>query len=242
MMADGVGQSFCFLLPGQMCSSRGEEVQATIPSWKGGYRTQRGAKRRKLALSRTRELPLFLSLLQLSPHIRLFDDKQRTDTNLSLPISVADPTPLPSLLHHTLHTRLNLNPAEHPLLTTEPSWATPQSRQNMAELVFEQEGVPAWYVATQGVLSAFASGRGTALVVDVGHDLCSITPVYEGYVLRAGKLIFAASVLGESSQRTRREDWQEGSDRQEERKESCTEKQYGRGSWNEWWHKGKWER
>jgi actin-like protein 6B len=57
----------------------------------------------------------------------------------------------------------------------------------MAELVFEQEGVPAWYVATQGVLSAFASGRGTALVVDVGHDLCSITPVYEGYVLRAGE-------------------------------------------------------
>lgn len=114
--------------------------------------------------------------------------------DLMTPRIVSDPAPLPSLLHHTLHTRLSLNPSEHPLLSTEPAWATPASREKMAELVFEQEGCPAWYVACQGVLSAFAAGKGTALVVDVGHDLVSITPVYEGYVLRAGEFFSARAV------------------------------------------------
>lgn len=57
----------------------------------------------------------------------------------------------------------------------------------MAELVFEQEGVPAWYTACSGVLSAFASGKGTALVVDIGSEVMSVTPVCEGYVLRVGE-------------------------------------------------------
>jgi actin-like protein 6B len=56
----------------------------------------------------------------------------------------------------------------------------------MAELFFEQENVPAWYTACSGVLSAFASGKGTALVVDLGREGVVVTPVIEGYVLRSG--------------------------------------------------------
>ena len=94
---------------------------------------------------------------------------------------------VPQILNHVLHNRLKVNPHEHPLLTTEPAWNTAENREHMAELAFEQEGVPAWYTACSGVLSAFAAGKGTALVVDVGADMISVTPVYEGYVLRAGE-------------------------------------------------------
>ena len=37
------------------------------------------------------------------------------------------------------------------------------------------------------MLSAFASGKGTALVVDIGSEVMSVTPVCEGYVLRVGE-------------------------------------------------------
>lgn len=32
----------------------------------------------------------------------------------------------------------------------------------------------------------FAAGKGSALVVDVGHSIASITPVVDGFVLRKG--------------------------------------------------------
>jgi actin-related protein len=87
-----------------------------------------------------------------------------------------------------LHDRLSIDPREHPLLVTEPAWNTRAAREALTELAFEQEQVPAYYIACQSVLSAFAAGKGTALILDVGHDLASAVPVSEGYALRAGTM------------------------------------------------------
>lgn len=35
----------------------------------------------------------------------------------------------------------------------------------------------------------FAAGKGSALIVDVGDELTTVTPVYDGFVLRKGALI-----------------------------------------------------
>lgn len=32
----------------------------------------------------------------------------------------------------------------------------------------------------------FAAGKGSAVIVDVGHELMTVTPVYDGFVLRKG--------------------------------------------------------
>ena len=37
---------------------------------------------------------------------------------------------------------------------------------------------------------SFAAGKGSALVIDIGHDIASVTPVVDGFVLRKGKPIF----------------------------------------------------
>jgi len=53
----------------------------------------------------------------------------------------------------------------------------------MVEVMFEEFRVPAMYVAIQAVLSLYASGRTTGLVLDIGDGVCHTVPVYEGYAL-----------------------------------------------------------
>jgi len=52
--------------------------------------------------------------------------------------------------------------------------------------MFEEFQVPAFYIANTGVLNAFAAGKGSALVIDIGHSTASVTPVVDGFVLRKG--------------------------------------------------------
>lgn len=71
-----------------------------------------------------------------------------------------------------------------PVLLTEPNRHYRLFRTKMAELMFEQFQVEALYVAKKAVLSSFASGKWTALVVDAGALGTSITPVQDGYTLQ----------------------------------------------------------
>jgi actin-related protein 4 len=36
----------------------------------------------------------------------------------------------------------------------------------------------------------FASGKGSALILDVGEDVTSIVPIYDGFVMRKGKRFY----------------------------------------------------
>ncbi|CAN1241766.1 Actin-related protein 4, partial [Linum perenne] len=52
------------------------------------------------------------------------------------------------------------------------------------ELMFEKYNVPALFLAKNAVLTSFASGRATALVVDSGGGSTTVAPVHDGYVLQ----------------------------------------------------------
>jgi actin-related protein 4 len=91
-----------------------------------------------------------------------------------------------SLWHYSFTERLRANPAEHPLLVTEPAWNTQQNRQKCLEVCFEKFNVPAFYMAKQPVLASYAIGKHTALVVDLGAQMASVVPVSEGLVLKKG--------------------------------------------------------
>ncbi|KAI9730085.1 MAG: NuA4 histone acetyltransferase subunit [Cirrosporium novae-zelandiae] len=75
---------------------------------------------------------------------------------------------------------------ENPLLMTEPSWNTGKQREKAIEISMEQWGCPAFWLARDGVLAAFAGGRSTALVVDIGASGMTITPVHDGMVMKKG--------------------------------------------------------
>lgn len=98
---------------------------------------------------------------------------------------VRDTDAFQALSEHALDV-LSASPQEHPLLLTEPATNPKAVRAQMAEVAFEGLGTPAFYLANRTVLSAFASGRPTALVVDVGASQASAMPVVDGFVLRKG--------------------------------------------------------
>ncbi|XP_020579051.1 actin-related protein 4 [Phalaenopsis equestris] len=87
---------------------------------------------------------------------------------------------------HAFKERLLIDPKEHPMLIAEPTSNSLQQRERTAELMFENYKVPALFVAKNAVLTSFASGRATSLVVDSGGGSTTVAPVQDGYVLQKG--------------------------------------------------------
>merc|ERR1712072_1269246 len=54
-------------------------------------------------------------------------------------------------------------------------------REKMTQIMFETFNVRRFYVAIQAVLSLYASGRTTGVVVDCGDGVSHTVPIYEGY-------------------------------------------------------------
>ncbi|XP_010260462.1 PREDICTED: actin-related protein 4 [Nelumbo nucifera] len=96
---------------------------------------------------------------------------------------------------HAFRERLLIDPKEHPMLLAEPSSNSPQQRERTAELMFEKYKVPALFLAKNAVLTSFASGRATALVVDSGGGSTTVAPVHDGYVLQ--KAVATSPIGGE---------------------------------------------
>ena len=51
----------------------------------------------------------------------------------------------------------------------------------MAKIMFEEYEVPAMYIQIQAVLSLYAAGRTTGIVVDSGDGVTHTVPIFEGY-------------------------------------------------------------
>merc|ERR1719359_2842075 len=57
------------------------------------------------------------------------------------------------------------------------------NRERMTQIMFETFDVPNLYVSIQAVLSLYASGRTTGVVLDCGDGVFHTVPIYEGYSL-----------------------------------------------------------
>ncbi|ELR14501.1 actin subfamily protein [Acanthamoeba castellanii str. Neff] len=76
---------------------------------------------------------------------------------------------------------LCVDTTEHMLITAEAALAPKIHRERCCQLAFEEFGVAGYYVGTSAVLSLYAAGRTTGIVVDCGHHSTTLAPIYEGY-------------------------------------------------------------
>ncbi|KAG7910418.1 hypothetical protein KL907_001309 [Ogataea polymorpha] len=80
--------------------------------------------------------------------------------------------------------KLDIDPTQQPVLLTESTMSSYESKVNALKLFLEKHKFPAFYLVKQPTTVSFAHGRPNCLVVDVGHDLVTVTPIVDGLCLK----------------------------------------------------------
>jgi actin len=87
------------------------------------------------------------------------------------------------LWNYTFNEQLQIDPKTHNIMLTEAPQNPKKNREKMMEIMFEKFQTNASYVAIQGVLSLYASGRTTGLVLDIGDGVAHTIPIFDGYCI-----------------------------------------------------------
>ncbi|KAK7103797.1 actin-related protein 2 [Littorina saxatilis] len=79
--------------------------------------------------------------------------------------------------------RLNVDTQKARILLTEPPMNPMKNREKMVEVMFEKYKFDSVHIAIQAVLTLYAQGLLTGVVVDSGDGVTHICPVYDGFSL-----------------------------------------------------------
>ena len=82
---------------------------------------------------------------------------------------------------HTFHDRLGVDPRECKILLTDPPLNPTKNRQKMVSTMFETWGFEGVFIQVQAVLTLYAQGLLTGLVLDSGDGVTHVVPVLDGY-------------------------------------------------------------
>ncbi len=93
---------------------------------------------------------------------------------------------LEQLLDYSFAKIIKSDSESHPVLFSEAPWNQKPRREKLCEIMFEKYNVPAFFLVKNAVLSAFANGRSTGIVLDSGATHTTAIPIHDGYVLQQG--------------------------------------------------------
>mgnify|MGYP000159048796 FL=1 len=133
--------------------------------------------------------------------------QKRGVLHLKYPIAngiVSDWDDMEKVWHHTFYNELRIQPSEvQGVLVTEAPRNPKENRERMVRTMFETFEVKNTYVAIQAVMSLYANGRSTGLVVDSGDGVTHTVPVFEGFSIPHAieKMEIAGRVITEYAQK-----------------------------------------
>ena len=83
--------------------------------------------------------------------------------------------------NHILYEELRLEPKEHFVLLTESPLNPIRNREKMPEIMFETFCTPGLCVCSSAMLSLYATGRTTGLVIESGKEATHAVPIFKYY-------------------------------------------------------------
>ena len=89
---------------------------------------------------------------------------------------------------HIFVNELRAASEEHNVMLTEYSTKIRDNREKIAEIMFEEFGVPGLYIINQTVLSLFSAGLNTGIVVNLGDGVSQFSPIFEGFELKKANI------------------------------------------------------
>merc|ERR1712226_847764 len=87
------------------------------------------------------------------------------------------------LWDYTFFEKLRIDPKECNIMLTEPPMNPKSNREKLIKFMFETYGFKGVYISIQAVLTLYAQGLLTGVVVDSGDGVTHVCPVYEGFAL-----------------------------------------------------------
>jgi len=84
---------------------------------------------------------------------------------------------------YTFKEKLKIDPQHCKILLTEPPLNPKKNRERMIQEMFETYNFAGVHIAIQAVLTLYAQGLMTGVVIDSGDGVTHIVPVYDGFAL-----------------------------------------------------------
>ncbi len=108
------------------------------------------------------------------------------DKNMGFPVQrgiISNFDEMEKIWEHLFYNELRITPEEHPVLLIESSLNPKANRERISQIMFEKFNVPSLYITNAAVLSLYASGRTTGIVLESGDGVTHAVPIYEGYAI-----------------------------------------------------------
>ncbi|CAC5378054.1 Actin, larval muscle,Actin, clone 403,Actin-104,Actin, alpha sarcomeric/skeletal,Actin-2, muscle-specific,Actin, cytoskeletal 3A,Beta-actin-like protein 2,Actin, indirect flight muscle,Actin-103,Actin-46,Putative actin-9,Actin-65,Actin, cytoskeletal 1A,Actin-42A,Actin-4,Actin-71,Actin-75,Actin-85C,Putative actin-22,Actin, alpha skeletal muscle 3,Putative actin-28,Actin, cytoskeletal 1B,Actin, muscle-type A2,Actin-8,Major actin,Actin, adductor muscle,Actin CyI, cytoplasmic,Actin, macronuclear,Actin, cytopla len=110
--------------------------------------------------------------------------RRRSALNLNFPIEhgiITNLDDMEQIWQHCFNDELTVDPAEHPIVMSEPPLNPKGQKERTVQVMFEKFNAAGFFLDLSSKLSIYAPGRGSGINVDVGDGVSNAVTVYEGH-------------------------------------------------------------